>query len=386
MSHLNLQQLIAPISAEQPVGINCRDDISPESLYYSVKDARAQARNLERKLSQGDTDADPSKSWQTVYQDSQKLLSTQSKDLEVACWLTEALIRRDSFEGLLSGFNLIEQLIQHFWAQLHPMPDDEDGMETRLAPLFGLIGGEAEGSLIAQINLQPITQDNGAGTYALWQYRQSIDANGLQDEQAKQNRYKQGIAPLENVQQAANESGADFYQTLSAQITACREAYQRIDTLLTEHCPDTALPSTHFLTTAFESLEDHIRFITADAPFSVSNPESVGTSSDENHHTEDSTVAERNSSIDNTGNANSIYGQADSINQSIQSRAHAFEKLQRIANFFKQTEPHSPTAYLLEQAIRWGKMSLPDLLNELISDDNVKTQTYKLTGIPQQPT
>ena len=40
-------------------------------------------------------------------------------------------------------------------------------------------------------------------------------------------------------------------------------------------------------------------------------------------------------------------------------------------------------SYSLEQAVRWGRMSLPDLLNELVADDSVRQEMFRRTGIPR---
>jgi type VI secretion system protein ImpA len=73
-------------------------------------------------------------------------------------------------------------------------------------------------------------------------------------------------------------------------------------------------------------------------------------------------------------------GQA-SVNATIQNRMDAIAQLEKIASFFKQTEPHSPMAYGIEQVIRWSEMTLPDLLQELISDKDARTGYFRLTGI-----
>ena len=41
-----------------------------------------------------------------------------------------------------------------------------------------------------------------------------------------------------------------------------------------------------------------------------------------------------------------------------QSRADALHGLAAVAQYFRHTEPHSPLAYLIERAIRWGEMPL----------------------------
>ena len=63
------------------------------------------------------------------------------------------------------------------------------------------------------------------------------------------------------------------------------------------------------------------------------------------------------------------------------SRDEAFRTLLQAADFFKRTEPHSPVAYLLEQAVRWGRMPLPDLWAELIPEEDYRRQLFKLVGI-----
>ncbi|MCE7629255.1 hypothetical protein LZT04_15500, partial [Vibrio fluvialis] len=60
----------------------------------------------------------------------------------------------------------------------------------------------------------------------------------------------------------------------------------------------------------------------------------------------------------------------------------AFAELQRIADYFLATEPHSPIYLLLKRAIRWGGMSLPELLEELVGDNNaVQQRIEQLAGL-----
>jgi len=65
----------------------------------------------------------------------------------------------------------------------------------------------------------------------------------------------------------------------------------------------------------------------------------------------------------------------------IRNREAAFQSLLQVAEFFKRTEPHSPISYALEQAVRWGRMPLPDLLTELIPEEAARLQLFKLVGI-----
>jgi len=58
--------------------------------------------------------------------------------------------------------------------------------------------------------------------------------------------------------------------------------------------------------------------------------------------------------------------------------------LMKVSEFFKSTEPHSPISYNLQQAVKWGHMSLPELLQELIPDESARTEYFRLVGIKEE--
>ena len=68
---------------------------------------------------------------------------------------------------------------------------------------------------------------------------------------------------------------------------------------------------------------------------------------------------------------------------SVNSRAEAFKTLTEVARFFRKSEPHSPVSYALEQVVKWGKMSLPDLLTELIRDSSARESMFRHVGISE---
>src|SRR5207249_2912859 len=66
---------------------------------------------------------------------------------------------------------------------------------------------------------------------------------------------------------------------------------------------------------------------------------------------------------------------------SIGSREDAFKALLKVSEYFRRAEPHSPISYALEQAVRWGRMSLPELLKDLVPDEAVLSTMFLRTGI-----
>jgi type VI secretion system protein ImpA len=64
----------------------------------------------------------------------------------------------------------------------------------------------------------------------------------------------------------------------------------------------------------------------------------------------------------------------------VQSRAQALEQLRAVAAFFRQTEPHSPVAYLADKAARWGEQPLHVWLRGVIKDDVQYAQLEEMLG------
>src|ERR1700722_20379619 len=190
----DLEALLAPIEGDAPQGGDLREDFSAQSPYYRLRDARSEARDAEKLLDQGETDArDPMPLWRSVRDIGTKALIEQSKDLEVAAWMTEALIRINGLRGLAAGAQLIAGLAERYWDALYPLPDDY-GMETRVAPVTGLNGREGGGSLgqpLYKISLY--TRADGS-PFAFYQYQASQQLASL-DAERREQRVAAGAVP-----------------------------------------------------------------------------------------------------------------------------------------------------------------------------------------------
>ncbi len=110
-----LEALVAPIAGETAVGADIRQDYSAQSPYTRLRDARSEARDAEKLIDAGNADAkDPVPLWRAVRDLAQKTLTETTKDLEVAAWLTEALIRSHGLAGLAAGAQLLSGLAESF--------------------------------------------------------------------------------------------------------------------------------------------------------------------------------------------------------------------------------------------------------------------------------
>ena len=162
---LDIEGLVLPISEAAPCGGDPRSDPSPTSVYQALKDARYAAADAERGLERGfaeegdakKADETSKKSWSLILAEGPPLIKSVAKDLEVAAWVTEAALRAHRLAGLRDGLRCTAELVDRYWDQDFPLPD-EDGLETHLAPLAGLSGGDIEGRLITPLKKVPLTK------------------------------------------------------------------------------------------------------------------------------------------------------------------------------------------------------------------------------------
>src|SRR5580704_12196520 len=209
---LDFAKILAPIPGDKPAGPDLRVNAGPTSLYYQVKDGRTNARASERRMEGGIEDA-VAPDWKAVATGAIKALTESSKDLEIAAYLIEALCRTHGFAGLRDGFKLTRGLIEQYWDSLYPTPDEE-GIATRVAPLTGLNGDDAEGTLIAPINRIPLTDSANLGRLTYSNYLQAVATGKVLDPKVKEKRIVDGAMHMEIFKKAVDEPPPAYYRII----------------------------------------------------------------------------------------------------------------------------------------------------------------------------
>lgn len=360
---IDVEALLQPISDDAPAGADPRADPSPVSPYYRIKDARNAARAAERQLALDPENASLAPDWRPVLDLAPQILSQHCKSLEIVAWYVEALIRSAGLPGLRDGFELAREMCTRFWDDLYPLPDEE-GVATRVAPLTGLNGDDAEGTLVQPVRELQVTEGVSVGPFSAWQYEQALEVDRLTDEDARERRIAAGAVTLKEFQQAVAETPLDFYRQLRADLAEARDAYARLNALLDEKAGADAPPTSN-LRNALAAFEETLGFVTRGLALG-DDPAPIGADGDDA------------GDDDAPGASTEAAGGGP---RPLRTREDAFRMLDEVAAFFRRTEPHSPVAYSLEQAVRWGRMPLPDLLSELVPDPGSLETIFKLTGI-----
>jgi type VI secretion system protein ImpA len=357
---LDLEALLAPLSPEAPSGVDLRQDNSAQSIYYRLKDLRSTARAAERRVDAGE-ESDPAQAeWRQLFDLTREALTKQSKDLEVACWLIEALVRRHGFAGLRDGLVLVCGLFENFADNLHSL-QDEEGLETFLAPLTGLNGLDGEGTLIQPIRKVPVTS-GGEKPYAFFHYTQGEDLDRLTDDAAKQRRIAAGVLTIQQFEQALRTSPKDFLRAMLGDLSEALAALDKLSGLLSEKYASDAPPTSRVRATLAD-VHDLVRSRTRD----ILPPEPDAANAG------DATKGDQAETQAGNG--------AVRVPGMVGGREEALQTLAKISDFFKRTEPHSTIAFTLDDVVRRARMTLPELLAELLPDESARRTFLISAGI-----
>jgi type VI secretion system protein ImpA len=367
---LDLEALLAPIGEGDGAGEDLRADWSPGSPYQRLRDARSEARTEERaRDAEGDDEAPPPEGWREVRRVGVQALAERSKDFEIAAWLAEAMVRLEGLPGLSASARLIAGLCERYWDAGFPQPDDE-GHEGRASPIGGLAGAGGEGTLMQPLRRLALFQRTDGTPVGLWKYEQAVETAGIADEARRQARLDAGVPLLDTLEAEARMDAARL-RSIGAQAAEAAAAWAEMDAALTARFGADA-PSTRRVAELLARMREIAqRTLGADSAAPDADQEQPA-----------ATAAEPAPGAA----AGAAPAAARRATGAIETREDALRLLSQVADFFRRTEPHSPLAYTLDDAVRRGRMSLPELLAEVLPDETARTTMLSSLGIrPPSP-
>ena len=361
---LDFEMLLAPCENNSPFGDDSRLDSSVNSLYFKVKDARSAARSIERATEQGNNPENQTPDWDTVVELSEELISTKAKDLEIASYLIEGLARTNGFPGIRDGFKLIKEITENFWDGLYPSPD-EDGLATKIGPINALNGIDSEGVLLQPIRRISLTTIGSTRYFSMADWLNVCKLENL-DQDTLEKRIERGAPNPQEFHATVSESSGEFFLNLLEDIEECKSNLKEMSDLIDNKC-GTVLSQTSSLKNLLEEIQAALKIFAADKIASAQRKNAI---------------QEQNSNEDGNENIELVSVQNQSGDRSqVRTRDEALKQLKIISDFFLRTEPHSPISYSISQSVRWGKLSLPELLSELIPDHGAREYISKVTGL-----
>ena len=370
---LDFEAMLAPLDAGEGAGESLREDKSASSLYYRLRDAVSGARDEDRaRDSDPDAEVGIQEGWRDVRRLATEALTGKTRDFEVAAWLTEALTRLEGLRGLTASARLLTGLLEQHWDHGHPLPD-EDGLDGRSYPLSGLDGGDRDGTVLQPLRRTPLFRRPGGDTLTLFQYESSIETAGIADEERRERRFAQGVIPYDTIQTEARFGRADLTR-MSAEAAEALEAWRAYSAAADSRFGMDG-PTTRRVSTVLERLVEVAQQLGA---------EEAGAG-------DAAAAGEAGAAAAGAAGPGAVTGGAAAAGAAmagfavpggaLASREQALEALEKIAEFFRKTEPHSFLAFTLTDAARRGRLPLPKLLEEVLQDETARTAMLTALGI-----
>ncbi|UXY14562.1 type VI secretion system protein TssA [Chitiniphilus purpureus] len=354
-----LEHLLAPLPGANPAG----EDLGYSPLFDQIREAR---RADDPALSQGDWAASlKTADWPKARKLCEDALTSQSKDLQLGVWYTEALTKLEGFEGLGFGLRFLTGLLERYWETGYPELDPDD-LDERVGKLEWL--NIQLGQAIRRV---PITmQQHGGYDWYRWQESRDVENLGLRDSEARERALAEGKLSGEAFDKSAQYSGVTWFQKLSAQLADAREAYLALDRRSDERFGHSA-PNLSEIRDALAATGDVVNRLL-----------------EQHGGRATPAAAEPTGSVPAGGAAMAATPAAPTAAITvaagpITSRADAIRQLREVARFFRNNEPHSPVALLAERAAKWAEMPLEDWLQTVIKDDSTLGQLRELLDFRQ---
>lgn len=380
----DLEAILAAIPGDQPVGTDLREDYTPTSVYFRLRDARADARDAERQADSPDRQGDGGSGdealqvkWRPVATLAAGALKESTKDLEIATWLTEALVRTAGLEGLHAGASVIGGLVERYWESLFPLPEEGD-MEFRVAAVAGLSGQGADGTLMQPLRkLSLFTRPDGS-SFCLWQYQSSLELSGVLDPERREQRIAAGVVPFEDVEKEARAAGKAHWSAQRTVLVEAMAAWEAMGRVLDEKAGP-ASPSGIRVRDALQLMLDTCnRFAPAsdeeEQALAAAPPATGGAEAGAGAPPAAARAAAPVAVVNGGGGP-------------IGGRDQAISQLEEIAEWFKRNEPNSPIGYTLDETVRRARMPWPELVAELIADEGSRSALLTSLGMkrPEPP-
>jgi len=376
LDHADVARILAPLSADAPCGPSARYDpvFTEIRLLREEDDPQLPMGQWERPLKRAD--------WPAIEARCIDMLGLRSKDLQIAVWLVEAWMRRHGVDGLRQGLRMVDALLRAYWDALHPridaadtaQDDDDPDLDARLAPLEWL-----NESLSASLRVHTVLVCVDAGkatpvTLADWE-RMTIHEMTPELRDGRSQPAAEVALTRADVVDGVVRLQAELVWMATA-LADCQNALAAIVAFLRAQLGPLA-PNLGKLAATIESSQRVV------AQLHDSVVEAL--------HDDDLVQDAVTSAGDAAGNVSAMPDAAgyDAIDQGCtggqlwRNRTQAYATLAMLADYLTEVEPHSPTPFLIRRAVNWGRMSLPEIIAEIIREEGDVNRVFNVPGARQ---
>jgi type VI secretion system protein ImpA len=324
-----LEELLAPIEGDIPVGPNLRDSNEFAAIERAFLDADQPALT-----SPTGVEEEVGDEFEVVVELAKEFLRDQSKDLKVAVLLAVSLLRVEGFAGFAEGLELIKGLLEQHWDDLHPPIPGR-------VPILDWMGSE---DVSFALYLSPLTQLGQRHS----EYKEWVAEGG----DGKENEGKGADSADEGRGFGSGfaQTSWEWYQDLSGALHRCGSTLSELDAFGKERFKEAGEKPPRYA-----SLADALKRVTAAADDLLGRkPAPPKPSSEPAMRPAEGGVPGQ----DGAGSDGQAASSAPTVVISAEPRTpeEAALLVATAARVLRRERPGDPSGYLLSRALRWGEL------------------------------
>ncbi len=370
---VDLEKILKPIPGDQPAGRS----LFYEPVYDEIKEARREDNpDLPTGVWQKTLKV---ANWSNVIDRCVKALAKDSKDLQLAAWLCEALGKSYHLEGLQKGLRIVAGISDKFWEGMYPEIDDDDDMEARERILEWM-----DEQLPFTLMYLSITDPGNpmAEDYTWIQWRDAVRREqALAANKAVDNADDDRIPTKDKIQQSVELTGIPFLKSRLAEIDDTQAALKEMSDVLDAKFGKYGAPSLRKLGKELEELHIWFDQELAKRPDIVEAEEPEAAEEPEQQEQQDAGETADGGPAPKAAAGATARTVKSGSSFRLASRDDAYAMLEAVADYLVEADPHSPAPYLVRRAVAFRDMSFTDLLEELVDDDRQRTHLFRLLGL-----
>lgn len=362
--------VLAPIDGSVGVDGN-QDEGAAGNLLRDIRSRRKALVKLEQALSLGGEPTIPEGGWDwsELGEHAVAYLAEYGKDLEPMAALVE-VSAREGPEDFAAAMALLADLVEAFWdAGLYPAEDEDDGVAARFLPLSGLSGGanDREGALIPPLRRMTLLTTSGGAL----RYVDKVRADGLiaaaqTGSGDKTARIEEAEGIMRQIEETARGASRAALAATEAAMTSADADWRRAVAFISARTKPQR-PAASRVSDELEAIRTWLGALLARMP-----ADAVEVEAD---------VTPVSVSLDGVAQESVSAGNSGFVAGKITRREDALRAVSLAAEYFGTYEPLSPLGETLREVDRRARLSLYELLAELIPDESARTNFYWRSGI-----
>ncbi|RRS31690.1 MAG: hypothetical protein OI74_13390 [Gammaproteobacteria bacterium (ex Lamellibrachia satsuma)] len=323
---MDVESILQEVSADSP----CGEDLEYDPGFIELE--RLAAGRAEQQI--GDTLVEAEEpDWKAMQNASLELLS-RTKDIRILIYLIRAALHIDGYSGAAKGINLLHNLAEQNWEQIHPQLDAEDNNDPtmRINAISALTDNT---SMLSPLSKAPLVTSRMLGRFGLRDYAIADgELEPLDDADT---------VDMARINAAFMDTDLEELQATAEAVDESIDHLTKLEVFITEQVGVANAISLSDLVDSFKEAQQVLN----------GQLEARGVGSEEETNLEQGAASG---------------APAPALSGNINTRADVTRALDKIIDYYNRNEPSSPIPILMERAKKLISLDFVDIIRNMAPD------------------